>query len=65
MKLSAEDLPFSLDPPLVAQVLELKLRQVYELLPKGQIPGAKKIGGQWRINRDILLEAFRGNRASR
>jgi excisionase family DNA binding protein len=63
--LRAEDLPFSLDVELVAQVLNLSPRQVYELLPKGKIPGAAKFGAQWRINRDILLASFAGNSASR
>lgn len=54
-------LPFSLKPPTVAELLNLPLSQVYALLPRGDIPGARKIRGQWRINRDVLLTWLKGN----
>jgi excisionase family DNA binding protein len=63
--MSEKDLPFSMDVDLVAKVLNMSKRQVYELLPQGKIPGAAKIGAQWRINRDVLLTHLKGNPAPR
>jgi excisionase family DNA binding protein len=63
--LKTDDLPLSLDPKQTAKVLNCNLRHVYECLPRGEIPGARKIGGLWRINRDILLASFRDKPAPR
>lgn len=63
--MAPNELPVSLTVEQAASLLNLKVRQVYELLPKGEIPGARKLGALWRINRDILLASFRDSSASR
>ena len=38
----------------VCELLQLGKRTVYELARTGRLPGAAKIGGQWRVNRAKL-----------
>ena len=38
----------------VAELLRLAERTAYDLVRKGRIPGAAKVGGQWRIRRADL-----------
>ena len=45
--------------PEVAQILKLSRYALYRMLPKGQIPGAVKIGGSWRIRREKFFESLR------
>ena len=63
--MSTEDFPLLMDVEQAGQLLNLSVRQMYELLPRGKVPGAKKIGAQWRINRDVLLGSFKDNPAPR
>ena len=49
-------------PPLLtirqtARLLQMSTDTVYELANKRKLPGARKIGGSWRINRDSVLGA--------
>lgn len=41
--------------PEVAALLRLAERTVYEMCRGGKIPGVAKVGGQWRIQRKLLL----------
>jgi excisionase family DNA binding protein len=41
-----------------AQVLQLAPVTVYRWAKKGKIPGAIKLGGQWRISAAVLAAAF-------
>jgi len=43
------DTPNYLDPQGFADRVELHRQTVYELLREGEVPGARKIGGTWRI----------------
>ncbi len=36
-------------------LLGLSERWVYEMLRQGKLPGAAKIGGKWRVDRDKLM----------
>jgi len=47
-----------LDLKEVAEYLGLNKRTVYNLVRKGEIPGAK-IGRQWRVKKESLDELFR------
>lgn len=38
----------------VCEMLKLGERTVYDLCRQGKLPGAAKIGGQWRVNADEL-----------
>ena len=38
-----------------AALLKLSDRTVYEMLRTGRLPGAAKVSGKWRIDRDKLL----------
>jgi len=39
----------------VCELLQLGKRTVYELARTGRLPGAAKVGGQWRVNRHKLM----------
>lgn len=38
------------------QLLRLSRNTVYSLAARGEIPGARKVGKEWRFRRDLLLE---------
>ena len=38
----------------VCEKLRLAERTVYEMVRKGRLPGATKVGGSWRIKREVL-----------
>ena len=40
----------------VAELLRISSRSVYNMAQTGELPGAIKIGNQWRINRELLME---------
>ena len=40
----------------VCDKLRLAERTVYEMVRSGRLPGATKVGGSWRINRQVLEE---------
>jgi excisionase family DNA binding protein len=39
-----------------AHLLRLGERTVYEMLRKGRIPGAAKVGGKWRVAEQKLID---------
>jgi len=46
------------------QLLRLSRNTVYNLAARGELPGARKVGKEWRFRRDLLLE-WLASRASR
>ena len=38
-----------------AELLRLSERSVYDLCRQGRVPGAAKVGGQWRLDEGRLL----------
>lgn len=38
-----------------AALLKLSDRTIYEMLRNGRLPGAAKVSGKWRVDRDKLL----------
>jgi len=46
------------------QLLRLSRNTVYSLAARGELPGARKVGKEWRFRRDLLLE-WLASRASR
>ncbi|MBD3245678.1 MAG: helix-turn-helix domain-containing protein [Candidatus Omnitrophica bacterium] len=48
-----QDRPQIMTPKETAQYLGVHLMTVYRLIHKGELPGFK-IGGQWRIKKDVL-----------
>jgi excisionase family DNA binding protein len=51
----------------LAALLRVNRKTVYEALSRGEIPGARRIRGRYRIFRDAVIEWFTSdrNRASR
>ncbi len=39
----------------VAELLRLGERTVYDMLRAGRLPGAAKVGGKWRVDREKLV----------
>jgi len=56
-KKSRKDLPFTLSPSNLIEILPYGKTKIYELLNRGIIP-AKKIEGKWIISRDKFLAWF-------
>ena len=48
-------MPEMLTVGAVCQFLKLSDRTVYEMCRRGQLVGAAKVGGQWRIDKTKLL----------
>lgn len=46
--------------PEAARLLRVAERTVYTLARRGDLPGAVKVGNQWRIDRESLMEWVRG-----
>lgn len=40
----------------VCDMLKLSDRMVYDLCRQGRLPGAAKVGGRWRVDRQKLLD---------
>ncbi|MBM7623743.1 helix-turn-helix domain-containing protein [Sporohalobacter salinus] len=57
---SRKELPFSLTPKDVEELLPVSSTKVYTLLERGEIP-ARKIDGKWAIQRDQFLAWFHGS----
>ena len=55
-----KELPFSLTPSDLIEMLPISSTKIYELLERGIIPG-KKIGGKWAIPRDQFLAWYHAN----
>ncbi len=55
---SLDALPAFLTPEEVAHVLRLPLASVRDLLRRGEIPGASRVGRLWRVRKDVLLARF-------
>lgn len=47
----------------VARLLKLRPKTVMDLCAKGDIPCARKVGGRWRIRKDLLWEWLDGRKA--
>lgn len=45
----------------VADFLQFSDSKVYRLVKNGQLPGSKKIGGQWRVWRPALMAYLEGH----
>jgi len=54
------ELPSHLNVRQAAQILQYSPNAVYDKLRRNQLPGARKIGGTWRISRAALEEFFNG-----
>ena len=60
---SREELPFSLKVKHIVELTNSSKPQVYEMLDRDIIPGAKKVPGLgWRIPRDVFLSWWYGNK---
>jgi excisionase family DNA binding protein len=56
---SRQELPFSLNPKHLKELLPHGETKIYQMLERGEIP-AKKIGGRWIIQRDQFLIWYHG-----
>ena len=45
--------------PEAARLLRVAERTVYTLARRGELPGAVKVGNQWRIDRQTLMDWVR------
>ena len=45
--------------PEVANLLRIGVRNTYELARSGRLVGAAKVGNQWRVERESLMEWLR------
>ncbi len=57
---SRQELPFSLKVNHLVVLTNTSQSTIYESLQKGEIPGAKKINGSWRVSRDVFLSWWYG-----
>ena len=61
-----EQLPVSLKPNHLIEIMNTSKSQVYKLLKRDKIPSAKKLDGLgWRIPRDVFLSWWYGNLAKK
>lgn len=51
-------MPEFLTPGELATVLRICTKSVYKLLNGGEIPGSRKLGGNWVIHQDTFLAGF-------
>lgn len=42
--------------PEVSEMLRISLRSAYQMAQDGKLPGAVKVGNQWRISREQLMD---------
>lgn len=54
--MSNDDLPRYLDAKRFAEEIGFHRETLYRKLKRGEIPGARKVGGRWRIPRWALEE---------
>lgn len=47
-------------PEELATLLRLNRKTVYELLARNEIPGVRRLGRVYRINRDAVLDWLKG-----
>lgn len=57
-KQEPEEKPF-LDALTVSRLLRIHIETFYRLSRRGKIPGAVKIGGEWRVNPEVFWKAMR------
>ncbi len=62
--MTQDDFPPVLRPDECAKMLRIPLRTFYDLLNRGDIPGARRFGKCWRIDRNAVLASMAGNPAS-
>lgn len=55
------DLPMSLKVKHIAEITNTSEKTVYLRLENGEIPGANKIMGHWRVPRDVFLSWWYGD----
>ena len=51
--------PDVMTPKQVQELLQMSRATIFRLIEKGDLPGAVKIGGSWRIDREMLHDHFR------
>lgn len=44
--------------PEAAQLLRVSVSHIYRMCERGELPGACKVGGLWRIDRARLLDGL-------
>ncbi len=47
-----------------AELLRLSERSVYGMARNGELPGAVKVGGKWRVERSTLMASLRAQASS-
>ena len=52
------DYPEVLTPKQVQDLLQISRATFFRLIERGELPGAVKVGGAWRVLRDRLREGL-------
>jgi len=55
-----DELPEVMKPEQVQQKIQISRATFFRLVQSGKLPGAKKVGDSWRIDRDQLRAYFQG-----
>jgi excisionase family DNA binding protein len=55
-----DQLPILLDVPLVCVVFGMSEMTVKRLANRGELPGARKVGDQWRFDKEALHDYILG-----
>ena len=55
-----DELPEVMKPEQVQQKIQISRTTFFRLVQSGKLPGAKKVGDSWRIDRDQLRAYFQG-----
>jgi len=58
-KITWNNAPDVLTPKQVQDLLQISRPTIFRLLAKGELPGAVKLGGSWRIDREQLHDHFK------
>ena len=58
--LEVDALPAVMTPDEVAALLRLNRKTIYDLIRRGELPGARRFGRSIRVSRDAVLDWLRG-----
>ena len=59
-----DELPEVMKPEQVQQKIQISRTTFFRLVQSGNLPGAKKVGDSWRIDRDQLRAYFQGEKVA-
>lgn len=60
MTCSPDPLPEVITVAELATLLRMNEKSVYDLIARGKVPGARKVGGAWRVHRPTVIDWIAG-----